>query len=115
MAVVFVEIGQDVHIKGGLLTDAVNEGVRKGYAEGYLRKSVVEDPFLRKNTGDNTPAVIHYDIVEGDRLKIIVAPKGFGSENMSKIYMLKPSAGIEGLRTLSLKPLTRPAPIHVRL
>ena len=110
MAVVFVEIGQDVHIKGGLLTDAVNEGVRKGYAEGYLRKSVVEDPFLRKNTGDNTPAVIHYDIVEGDRLKIIVAPKGFGSENMSKIYMLKPSAGIEGAKDAIIKTVDEAGP-----
>ena len=95
MAVVFVEIGQEVHITGGLLTDAVNEGVRKGYTEGYLRKSVVSDPFIRVNTNDNTPAIIHYDIVGGDNVKIIVAPKGFGSENMSKIYMLKPSAGIE--------------------
>ena len=110
MAVVFVEIGQDVHIKGGLLTDAVNEGVRKGYKEGYLRKSVVEDPFLRKNTGDNTPAVIHYDIVEGDRLKIIVAPKGFGSENMSKIYMLKPSAGIEGAKDAIIKTVDEAGP-----
>lgn len=110
MAVVFVEIGQDVHIKGGLLTDAVNEGVRKGYAEGYLRKSVVEDPFLRKNTGDNTPAVIHYDIVEGDRIKIIVAPKGFGSENMSKIYMLKPSAGIEGAKDAIIKTVDEAGP-----
>lgn len=98
MAVVFVEIGQEVHITGGLLTDAVNEGVRKGYTEGYLRKSVVSDPFIRVNTNDNTPAIIHYDIVGGDKVKIIVAPKGFGSENMSKIYMLKPSAGIEGAK-----------------
>ena len=95
MAIVFVELGQEVHIKGGLLTDAINEGVRRGYRDGYLRKSVVSDPFIRENTKDNTPAIIHYDIVEGDKIKIIVAPKGFGSENMSKIYMLKPSAGIE--------------------
>lgn len=98
MAVVFVEIGQDVHIEGGLLTDAVNEGVRQGYQEGYLRKSVVRDPLIRENTKDNTPAVIYYDIVEGDKVKITVAPKGFGSENMSRIFMLKPAEGIEGVK-----------------
>ena len=87
MAVLFVEIGQDVHVEGGLITDAVNEGVRQGYREGYLRKSVVGDPIIRNNTGDNTPAVIHYDIVSGDRIKITIAPKGFGSENMSRIFM----------------------------
>lgn len=98
MAVIFIEIGQDVHITGGSLTDAVNEGVRQGYKDGFLRKSVVGDPLIRVNTGDNTPAVIHYNITEGDKIKIDVAPKGFGSENMSKIYMLKPSDGIEGVK-----------------
>lgn len=98
MAVVFVEIGQDVHIEGGLVTDAINEGVRQGYQEGYLRKSVVGDPIVRENTKDNTPAVIYYEIVEGDQMKITVAPKGFGSENMSRIFMLKPSDGIEGVK-----------------
>ncbi len=98
MAVVFVEIGQDVHIEGGLLTEAINEGVRQGYIEGYLRKSVVKDPVFRENTKDNTPAVIHYDIVQGDKIKLIVAPKGFGSENMSRIFMLKPADGIDGIK-----------------
>lgn len=98
MAVVFVEIGQDVHIEGGLLADAINEGVRQGYQEGYLRKSVVGDPIIRKNTKDNTPAVVYYDIVEGDKIRITVAPKGFGSENMSRIFMLKPAEGIEGVK-----------------
>lgn len=98
MAVLFVEIGQDVHVEGGLITDAVNEGVRQGYREGYLRKSVVGDPIIRNNTGDNTPAVIHYDIVSGDGIKITIAPKGFGSENMSRIFMLKPADGIEGVK-----------------
>ena len=98
MAVLFVEIGQDVHVEGGLITDAVNEGVRQGYREGYLRKSVVGDPIIRNNTGDNTPAVIHYDIVSGDSIKITIAPKGFGSENMSRIFMLKPADGIEGVK-----------------
>ncbi len=98
MAVLFVEIGQDVHVEGGFITDAVNEGVRQGYREGYLRKSVVDDPIIRNNTGDNTPAVIHYDIVSGDRIKITIAPKGFGSENMSRIFMLKPADGIEGVK-----------------
>lgn len=110
MAVVFVEIGQDVHITGGLLTDAVNEGVRRGYRDGYLRKSVVSDPFIRQNTMDNTPAIIHYDVVSGDRIKIIVAPKGFGSENMSKIYMLKPSAGIEGAKDAIIKAVDEAGP-----
>ena len=110
MAVVFVEIGQEVHITGGLLTDAVNEGVRKGYTEGYLRKSVVSDPFIRVNTNDNTPAIIHYDIVGGDKVKIIVAPKGFGSENMSKIYMLKPSAGIEGAKDAIVQAVDEAGP-----
>jgi len=98
MAVVFVEIGQDVHVTGGNITDAVNEGVRRGYTKGYLRKSVVSDPLERKNTGDNTPAVIHYDIVSGDKIRIIVAPKGFGSENMSAVRMLKPSDGVEAVK-----------------
>ncbi len=98
MAVVFVKIGQDVHIEGGLLSDAINEGVRQGYTEGFLRKSVVKDPIFRENTGDNTPAVIHYEIVEGDAVDITVAPKGFGSENMSRVFMLKPADGIEGVK-----------------
>lgn len=98
MAVIFMEIGQDVHFTGGSLTDAVNEGVRQGYTEGYLRKSVVKDPIYRENTKDNTPAVIHYDLVEGDQVRITVAPKGFGSENMSRVFMLKPADGIEGVK-----------------
>lgn len=98
MAVVFLEIGQDVHFEGGSLEDAVNEGVRQGYTEGYLRKSVVKDPIERENTKDNTPAVIHYEIVEGETVKITVAPKGFGSENMSRIFMLKPADGLEGVK-----------------
>ena len=98
MAVVFLKVGQDVHFEGGSVEDAVNEGVRQGYAEGYLRKSVVGDPLLRVNTKDNTPAIIHYEIVPGDKVEIMVAPKGFGSENMSKIYMLKPADGIEGVK-----------------
>lgn len=98
MAVVFLEIGQEVHLEGGLLEDAVNEGVRQGYKEGYRRKSVVKDPLERENTKDNTPAVIHYEIVEGDAVVITVAPKGFGSENMSRIFMLKPADGIEGVK-----------------
>ncbi len=98
MAVVFIEAGQEVHFTGGILEEAVNEGVRQGYREGYLRKSVVGDPLLRENTKDNTPAVIHYQIVPGDRVKITVAPKGFGSENMSRVFMLKPADGIEGVK-----------------
>lgn len=98
MAVVFAEIGQDVHLEGGLLENAINEGVRLGYLEGFLRKSVVGDPIIRENTKDNTPAVIHYDIVAGDKVKITLAPKGFGSENMSRVFMLKPSDGIEGVK-----------------
>ncbi len=98
MAVIFMEVGQEVCIEGGLLTDAVNEGVRQGYVEGFLRKSVVKDPLIRENTKDNTPAVIHYDIVAGDKIKITVAPKGFGSENMSRVFMLKPADGAEGVR-----------------
>lgn len=98
MAVVFLEIGQEIHFEGGSLEDAINEGIRKGYKEGYLRKSVVKDPLIRENTKDNTPAVIHYSIVPGDQLKITLAPKGFGSENMSRVFMLKPSDGIEGVK-----------------
>ncbi len=98
MAVVFLDIGQDVHFVGGSLEDAINEGVRRGYVDGYLRKSVVSDPIIRENTKDNTPAIIHYNIVPGDRVKITIAPKGFGSENMSRIYMLKPADGIEGVK-----------------
>lgn len=98
MAVIFMEIGQDVHFTGGILEDAVNEGVRRGYTEGYLRKSVVNDPLVRENTKDNTPAVIHYEMKPGDRVKITVAPKGFGSENMSRVFMLKPADGIEGVK-----------------
>lgn len=98
MAVLFVKVGQEVHFEGGSLTDAINEGVRQGYAEGYLRKSVVKDPIERVNTNDNTPAIIHYEIVEGDQVDIMVAPKGFGSENMSRVFMLKPADGIEGVK-----------------
>jgi fumarate hydratase subunit alpha len=98
MAVFFVEVGQDVHFTGTLIEDAINEGVRRGYTEGYLRKSVVSDPIIRENTKDNTPAVIHYSIVPGDKVRITFAPKGFGSENMSRIFMLKPADGIEGVR-----------------
>ena len=98
MAVVFLEIGQDVHFEGGNLEDAVNEGIRRGYVDGYLRKSVVKDPILRENTKDNTPGIIHYKIVPGDQVKIKVAPKGFGSENMSRVFMLKPAGGIEGVK-----------------
>ena len=102
MAVVFVEIGQEVHIVDGGLEDAINEGVRQGYVDGYLRKSVVKDPIYRENTKDNTPAIIHYSIVPGDRVRITVAPKGFGSENMSRVFMLKPADGIEGVKNAIL-------------
>lgn len=102
MAVIFLEIGQDVHFTGGILEDAVNEGVRRGYTEGYLRKSVVNDPIIRENTKDNTPAVIHYEIKPGEQVKITVAPKGFGSENMSRVFMLKPADGIEGVKNAIL-------------
>ena len=98
MAVFFVKVGQDVHVTGGSLTDAINQGVREGYTEGFLRKSVVDDPIIRKNTGDNTPAIIHYDIVPGDKITITIAPKGFGSENMSRVFMLKPADGEEGVK-----------------
>lgn len=102
MAVIFMEIGQEVHFEGDLLEDAINEGVRQGYTEGYLRKSVVGDPIIRENTKDNTPAVIHYEMVQGDKVKITLAPKGFGSENMSRIFMLKPADGIEGVKNAIL-------------
>ncbi len=98
MAVIFIEVGQDVHIEGGLLEEAINEGVRRGYVDGFLRKSVVDDPIIRNNTKDNTPAVIHYSIVAGENIKITLAPKGFGSENMSRVFMLKPADGIEGVK-----------------
>ncbi len=98
MAVVFIKVGQDVHLIGGSLTDAINEGVRQGYVDGYLRKSVVKDPIYRENTKDNTPAIIHYEIVEGEQVEITVAPKGIGSESMSRIFMLKPADGIEGVK-----------------
>ena len=98
MAVVFINVGQDVHLIGGDITDAINEGVRRGYVDGYLRKSVVKDPIYRENTKDNTPAVIHFNIVPGDKVDITVAPKGFGNENMSRVFMLKPADGIEGVK-----------------
>ncbi|MEG0641519.1 MAG: fumarate hydratase [Clostridium sp.] len=110
MACVFIELGQDVHLVGGLLEDAINEGVRIGYEEGYLRKSVVGDPINRVNTKDNTPAVIYYDIVPGDKVKITLAPKGFGSENMSKIGMLKPSDGLEGVKRFILETVKQAGP-----
>lgn len=102
MAVIFMEIGQDVHIEGGDLEEAINEGVRRGYVDGFLRKSVVSDPIIRENTKDNTPAIIHYSIVSGDKIKITIAPKGFGSENMSRVFMLKPADGIEGVKNAIL-------------
>lgn len=110
MACIFVEIGQDVHIVGGLLEDAINEGVRIGYEEGFLRKSVVKDPINRINTKDNTPAIIYYDIVAGDKIKITVAPKGFGSENMSRIKMLKPSDGLEGVKKFVIETVKLAGP-----
>lgn len=110
MAVVFLSIGQDVHLIGGDLTEAVNEGVRQGYTEGYLRKSVVKDPLLRENTGDNTPAIIHTQIVPGDRVTITLAPKGFGSENMSRIFMLKPAEGIDGVKRVVLEAVKDAGP-----
>lgn len=110
MAVVFLEIGQDVHMEGGSVEDAVNEGVRLGYTEGFLRKSVVRDPIERVNTGDNTPAVIHYHIVPGEKVKITMAPKGFGSENMSRVFMLKPADGIEGVKEAILKAVSDAGP-----
>lgn len=110
MAVVFLEIGQDVHLEDGLLENAVNEGVRRGYVDGFLRKSVVKDPLIRENTKDNTPAVIHTRIVRGDRVKITVAPKGFGSENMSRIFMLKPAEGTEGVKNAVLTAVNDAGP-----
>ena len=110
MAVVFMEIGQEVHFEGGNLEDAINEGVRKGYVEGFLRKSVVDDPIIRNNTRDNTPAVIHYSVVPGDKVKITISPKGFGSENMSKVYMLKPADGIEGVKNAILSAVKDAGP-----
>ena len=110
MAVIFMEVGQEVHFEGGALEQAVDEGVRQGYAEGFLRKSVVRDPIERENTGDNTPAVIHYPIVPGNQVKITVAPKGFGSENMSRVFMLKPSDGIEGVKAAVLKAVEDAGP-----
>lgn len=110
MAVVFAKIGQDVHIEGGFIGDAINEGVRQGYVEGYLRKSVVKDPFLRENTKDNTPAIIHYEMVSGDKLELTVAPKGFGSENMSRIFMLKPADGMEGAKEAILEAVKDAGP-----
>lgn len=110
MAVFFVQIGQDVHIEGGLLEEAINEGVRRGYVDGYLRKSIVKDPLLRENTKDNTPAVIHYEIVAGDQLIIDFAPKGFGSENMSQIKMMPPSAGIEGVKKFVVQTVSDAGP-----
>ena len=110
MAVIFMEIGQDVHFEGGSLEAAIHEGVRKGYVEGYLRKSVVKDPIIRENTKDNTPAIIHYKIVEGNQVKIKVAPKGFGSENMSRVFMLKPADGIEGVKNAVLQAVKDAGP-----
>lgn len=110
MAVIFMEIGQDVHFEGGLLEDAIHEGVRQGYIQGYLRKSVVSDPLIRINTNDNTPGVIYYNLVEGDKVKITVAPKGFGSENMSKVIMLKPSDGEEGVKQAIIDTVKQAGP-----
>ena len=110
MAVIFMEVGQDVHFEGGSLEDAIQEGVRKGYVEGFLRKSVVKDPLIRENTKDNTPGVIHYEIVPGDQVEITVAPKGFGSENMSRLYMLKPADGIEGIKEAILETVALAGP-----
>lgn len=110
MAVFFVNVGQDLHIEGMNLTDAINEGVRRGYTEGYLRKSVVADPLIRENTKDNTPAIIHYDIVPGDKLTITIAPKGFGSENMSRVFMLKPADGEDGVKAAVLQAVKEAGP-----
>ena len=110
MAVIFLEIGQDVHLTGGNIEDAVNEGVRQGYTDGYLRKSVVSDPIIRKNTGDNTPAIIHEKIVPGDKIRIKVAPKGFGSENMSRVFMLKPAQGLDGVKEAILTAVNDAGP-----
>lgn len=110
MAVIFIKIGQDVHLTGGKLEDAINEGVRRGYVDGYLRKSVVKDPLIRENTKDNTPAIIHYEIVDGEDVTITVAPKGFGSENMSRVFMLKPADGIEGVKNAVLTAIKDAGP-----
>lgn len=110
MAVVFLEIGQDVHLTGGNLEDAINKGVHEGYTDGYLRKSVVSDPIIRKNTGDNTPAIIHEKIVPGDKIRIKIAPKGFGSENMSRVFMLKPAQGIDGVKEAILTAVNDAGP-----
>ncbi len=110
MAVVFIKVGQEIHITGGNLTNAINEGVRRGYDEGFLRKSIVDDPIIRKNTNDNTPAVIYYDIVDGDKIDIVLAPKGFGSENMSKIIMLKPADGIDGVKEAVISAVKEAGP-----
>lgn len=110
MAVVFIKVGQEVHITGGNLEDAINQGVREGYTEGYLRKSVVKDPLIRENTKDNTPAIIHYEIVQSDKVEITVAPKGFGSENMSRVCMLKPADGIEGVKNAVIETVKLAGP-----
>lgn len=110
MAIVFIKIGQDVHIEGMNLEDAINEGIRQGYQEGYLRKSIVGDPLLRENTKDNTPGIIHYEIIPGENVEIIVAPKGFGSENMSRVYMLKPADGVEGVKNVVLETVKLAGP-----
>ena len=110
MAVVFIKVGQDVHLTGGNIEEAINNGVHKGYVDGYLRKSVVKDPIYRENTKDNTPAIIHYSIVQGDKVEITLAPKGFGSENMSKVYMLKPADGIEGVKNAILSAVKDAGP-----
>ena len=110
MAIIFIKLGQEVHIEGEALEDAINEGIRQGYQEGYLRKSVVLDPLIRNNSGDNTPGIIHYEIIPGDRLEIMVAPKGFGSENMSRVYMLKPSDGTEGVKQAVLETVKLAGP-----
>lgn len=110
MAIIFMKIGQEVHIEGSNLESSINEGIRQGYEEGYLRKSVVSDPLLRENTRDNTPGIIHYEIVEGDQVEITVAPKGFGSENMSRVYMLKPADGVEGVKNAVLETVKLAGP-----
>ena len=110
MAVIFIKIGQEVHFEGGNLESAINEGVRQGYTEGFLRKSVVDDPIIRNNTKDNTPAVIHYELVDGDKVSITMAPKGFGSENMSKVFMLKPADGIDGVKNAVIQAVKEAGP-----
>ncbi len=110
MAIIFIKLGQEVHIEGEALEDAINEGIRQGYQEGYLRKSIVSDPLIRNNSGDNTPGIIHYEIIPGDRLEITVAPKGFGSENMSRVYMLKPSDGTDGVKQAVLETVKLAGP-----